>query len=51
MSDMDEAEDRSTMEEDMGLEEVVRAPSLYTRPAFYRQTRKRGKIIKTVSER
>ena len=31
--------------------EVARAPLLYTRPAFFRQTRKRGKIIKTVSER
>lgn len=51
MSAMDEGEERSTTEEEMGLEEVVRAPSLYTRPAFYRQTRKRGKIIKTVSER
>jgi exosome complex exonuclease DIS3/RRP44 len=46
---MDEGEDRSTMEED--VEEVARAPSLYTRPAFFRQTRKRGKIIKSVSER
>jgi hypothetical protein len=37
-----------------GLEEVVAvkgAPSLYTRPIYYRQTRKRGKILKTVSER
>jgi exosome complex exonuclease DIS3/RRP44 len=52
MSDMDEeAEERSaSMEEELGVEEVVRAPSLYTRPAFFRQTRKRGKIIKTVSE-
>ena len=41
----------SDNEQDDGLEAVVAAPSLYTRPIFYRQTRKRGKIFKTVSER
>lgn len=30
---------------------AVNAPSLYMRPAFFRQTRKRGKIYKTVTER
>lgn len=30
---------------------IVAAPSLYVRPSFFRQTRKRGKIFKTVSER
>ena len=30
---------------------VTTAPLRYTRPVFFRQTRKRGKIIKTVTER
>lgn len=36
--------------EDHEVGEISTAPSLYLRPAFYRQTRKKGKIIKTVSE-
>jgi exosome complex exonuclease DIS3/RRP44 len=31
--------------------EISSAPSLYLRPTYFRQTRKRGKIFKTVSER
>lgn len=31
-------------------EEIVTAPSLYYRKAYFRQTRKRGKIFKTVNE-
>jgi exosome complex exonuclease DIS3/RRP44 len=31
--------------------EISTAPSLYLRPTFFRQTRKKGKIIKEVSER
>jgi exosome complex exonuclease DIS3/RRP44 len=31
--------------------EISSAPSLYLRPTFFRQTRKQGKIFKTVSER
>ena len=30
---------------------ILNAPSLYMRPSFFRQTRKRGKIYKTVTER
>lgn len=37
--------------DEMEIGEVSRAPSLYLRPMFYRQTRKKGKIIKQVSER
>lgn len=39
-------DDRSTSNE-----MVASAPILYTTPAYFRQTRKRGKILKTVSER
>ena len=35
----------------VGEGEIVTAPSLYLRPTYYRQTRKKGKIIKQVSER
>ena len=38
-------------EEETSHTDVTVAPSLYTRPVYYRQTRKRGKILKTVSER
>ena len=38
-------------EDDTGMNDILSAPSLYLRPAFYRQTRKKGKIIKSVSER
>lgn len=30
---------------------ILKAPSLYMRPSYFRQTRKRGKIYKTVTER
>lgn len=30
---------------------LMKAPSLYERPSYFRQTRKRGKIYKTVTER
>lgn len=30
---------------------ILTAPSMYQRPSFFRQTRKRGKIYKTVNER
>jgi exosome complex exonuclease DIS3/RRP44 len=30
---------------------ILNAPSLYMRPSYFRQTRKRGKIFKTVTER
>ena len=33
------------------VSDILSAPSLYLRPAFFRQTRKKGKIIKSVSER
>eukprot|EP00536_Pseudo-nitzschia_multiseries_P015552 jgi/Psemu1/218408/e_gw1.908.31.1 len=36
---------------DHEISDIVTAPSLYLRPAFFRQTRKKGKIIKSVSER
>ncbi|CAJ1966897.1 unnamed protein product [Cylindrotheca closterium] len=36
---------------DHNVGEIMTAPSLYLRPSFFRQTRKKGKIIKTVSER
>jgi exosome complex exonuclease DIS3/RRP44 len=41
------------MEEgDIGdVSEIITAPSLYLRPSHFRQTRRRGKIIKSVSER
>jgi exosome complex exonuclease DIS3/RRP44 len=47
MSDSEEG----MMEEEEEVGEVSTAPSLYLRPMFYRQTRKKGKIIKEVSER
>ena len=42
-------DDYASSSDDEG--EVVLAPSLYTRRVFYGQTRKRGKILKQVSER
>jgi exosome complex exonuclease DIS3/RRP44 len=43
--------DNDFIEEDEGLSEsIVTAPSLYLRPAYFRQTRK-GKIVKNLSER
>ena len=38
-------------EDDPETSDILSAPSLYLRPAFFRQTRKKGKIIKSVSER
>jgi len=38
-------------ETDLEMSAIISAPSLYLRPAFFRQTRKKGKIIKSVSER
>ena len=39
--------------EDLEYEEsvILSAPKLYTRPTYFRQTRKRGKVYKTVEER
>eukprot|EP00980_Cylindrotheca_fusiformis_P030799 scaffold25436_cov127-Cylindrotheca_fusiformis.AAC.7 len=37
--------------EDKEIGEIATAPSLYLRPTFFRQTRKKGKILKSVSER
>ena len=36
---------------DNEIGEISTAPSLYLRPVYFRQTRKRGKIFKTVTER
>ena len=36
---------------DQETSDILSAPSLYLRPAFFRQTRKKGKVIKSVSER
>ncbi|KAL3943490.1 MAG: hypothetical protein SGBAC_002455 [Bacillariaceae sp.] len=47
MSDM--ADEDSNGDHNVG--EIMTAPSLYLRPTFFRQTRKKGKIIKTVNER
>ena len=38
-------------DDDQETSDILSAPSLYLRPAFFRQTRKKGKIIKSVSER
>lgn len=58
MTDIDQVDEQSHADsannsdnEDTTADAVATAPSLYTRPAHFRQTRKRGKIIKTVNER
>ena len=50
MSDPDSQNDSGSEDESMNHEITV-APSLYQRPCFFRQTRQKGKIIKTVQER
>jgi len=51
MSDDEHEHEPEEEDEDaLGLVDVM-APSLYTTHAYFRQTRKRGKILKTVSER
>ena len=50
MSDSDDGMIEGSDEEDQ-IGEISTAPSLYLRPMSFRQTRKKGKIIKQVSER
>ena len=38
-------------DDDPEMSDILSAPSLYLRPAFFRQTKRKGKIIKSVSER
>ncbi|KAL3919693.1 MAG: hypothetical protein SGILL_003630 [Bacillariaceae sp.] len=50
-NDDDDEHDIEEEEEEEGLSEsIVTAPSLYLRPAYFRQTRK-GKIVKNLTER
>lgn len=53
MSDQEHENDDAeniNMNDDDGDEMVASAPALYTTPTYFRQTRKRGQILKTVSE-
>jgi hypothetical protein len=43
--------DKSMQDANDEIGEISTAPSLYLRPMFFHQTRKNGKIIKSVSER
>mmetsp|Transcript_21963 Transcript_21963/g.46201 ORF Transcript_21963/g.46201 Transcript_21963/m.46201 type:complete len:1045 (+) Transcript_21963:124-3258(+) len=44
-------QDEEDSDDDEKISDILTAPSLYLRPAFFKQTRKKGKIIKSVSER
>lgn len=50
MSDNDSTDDQGDADE-VDLMHISSAPPLYTRPIHFRQTKRRGKIIKSVSER
>jgi len=51
MTEEDDEDQEMMMKKDETITTTLVTPSLYLRPTFFRQTRKKGKIIKSVSER